>query len=626
MNMQMKTNIKTKGFSLIEVMIALVILAVGILGISILQGTVIKNSTNANQRSVAVSLAQKKIDDLKSFVKLTSSDTWTAGASTSNLTAASLAYSHIDDNKGGAPTGNFDLLAGNITVGNYDYTMNWDVTDYMHTAALTVPSVSTPPSGNSDMKLVTVTVAWVDELGEAQDISLSTVIDAYAPALTAFSDNPTATGGEGPKVQYTPLSAPDVVPVTLDIGEKKKESSKPIPDVSKKGDSTVVEFQAITFTPNASAITSTAVRQEEFLTAVCNCKGGASTNSIIKGFFEWDPEDLILKDVASAVPVTPITKTAVDNSGGEAQHVACNACCRDAADTASTFKTCRMKRIDGIYRIYEPWKMIAYNIIPSSFFNTGTGASGATASNSLPGMTSSVQASNIALYSEYVKEVVRDALTAIQSTSTVPATIDTTFDVYVKGASSVANFVNTVGASTIDHKAFTVSGDPRAYQVRALYIDIPPGDIYEGGDFTPTGVSAVPLDRVPFFENNFTQVAGWIPDINVGRDGANTGDQSFDSDYTEHHDDMDNNSCQQTDNPSGGRNYVTNEEFFHQGGGTTTDCPDASRGLFHPIASAPAASPQGVSTVMFTSNDGIVDKLVDPAASSVAKSIDLTVE
>ena len=60
----MKRITKSHGFSLIEVMIALLVLAVGILGISKLQGTLIRNTSDANQRTVAVSVAQQKIDDL----------------------------------------------------------------------------------------------------------------------------------------------------------------------------------------------------------------------------------------------------------------------------------------------------------------------------------------------------------------------------------------------------------------------------------------------------------------------------------------------------------------------------------------------------------------------------------
>ncbi|NQY27175.1 MAG: prepilin-type N-terminal cleavage/methylation domain-containing protein [Piscirickettsiaceae bacterium] len=636
--MNIKFRTKAKGFSLIEVMIALVILAVGILGISKLQGVLIKNSSNANQRTVAMSIAQKKIDDLKSFVHLTTVDsdvanTWTvaSGATATAYAASTLSYSHINDDEGGAPVGSTDLLAGALTVGNYNYTLNWVVTDYwFDPAALTAASTVDPsaPSAYSDEKLVTITVAWNDEIGGTQNISLSTVIDAYAPALTAFSDNPASLGDNGPIVNYTPLAAPDVVPVTLDVGDQKKESSKPVPDLSKKGDSTVVTFQTVTYSPIALSSVTTTERREEFLTAVCNCKSGGATptTSIIKGFLEWDVEDLVLRDVASVVAVSPsIIKAAVDNGGGEDQHAACTACCRDEADGATGFKTCRMKRVDGIYRLFEPWKMIAFNIIPASYFNKATGASGATSSNSIPYMTSTIQASNIGLYSEYVKSVVRDALQ--NGISTVPNSSFKTF-------STVSNFVN--GASTIHTQFSQGEANYRELQARAVYLDIPPNEIYDGGNYTPTGVSAVPLDRVPFYENNFTQIAGWIPDVNLGENTSSDGDLTWVTDYTAVHDYM-NSSCENprhntsAERTALNRNHVTNEKFFYPGGGTTTTCLNSSRGAFYPIRITSGVVPTNnpitgtINSRMYTSNDGVIDRLVNTGVSSANASIELTV-
>jgi hypothetical protein len=526
------------------------------------------------------------------------------------MNAASLAYNHIDTNAGGAPSGASDLLANTaITVGNTNYYLTWTVADYWH-AASTVPPVTSASTAGvlEDEKLVTINVEWLSEQGISEAIALNTVIDSYSPSFTALSGK-ISPGGEGPKVGYTPLAAPDVVPVTLDIGGKKKESSKPVPDLSKKGYSTVVEFQAVTYTTDASTADSIAVRKEEFLTALCRCGTGSTpdTNYIWKGGFEWDDENKLLLDIAVSTPVSTIYGTDVNDGGGDAQDPICIICCRDSADvTGSDFKSCRMKRVDGIYRLYDPWQMIAFNIIPSSYFNTGTGASGEVSTNSVSGMTTMTQESNISLYSDYSISVVRNALSSIVVTSAVPASIDNSFDAY----STVNNYVN----GAIDHKSFTMGeANNRELQVRALYIDIPLSDIYEGGLYTPTGVSAVPLDRIPFYENNFTQIVGWVPDVNVGENGGTTGDITLGNDYTENHDYV-NSSCENPDHDTSAertalaRNHVTNEKFFYQGGGSTTECLDASRGEFYPIVA-------GVSTVvdsaMWDGNAGVVD-FIDP--------------
>lgn len=621
-----------KGFTLIEVLIALVVIGFGILGISKLQASFIKNSANANQRSVAVSLAQKKIDDLKSFALLKSDTAWSG----ETIASSEIAYTHIADNKGGAPAGSSDLLANTtITVGNYNYSMVWDVTDYWHTADFAVPSTSapTPTPDKSDLKEVTVTVSWVDELGDNQQVSLATVIDAYAPALTAFSDNPSSVGDVGPDVEYTPLAAPDVIPVTLDIGNQKKESSKPLPDLSKKGDSTAVTFQTVTYTDTLSAPGSTAVRQEDFKTLACLCKGGPSTSSLQKATYEWNDEDEYIYDAASTISVSSslYTKSVVDNGGGESQDPDCTICCRDGADVSGTFyKACRLKRVDGVYRIAEPWKLIAFNVIPSSYFNSASTPS----SNSIVGMDAATQSNNIQLYSDYVITRVRGALDTWALTPAATITPDTSFSTFVSASGAVANYVNVIAASTIDHTSFSVgSANHREIQARAVYMDVPPNDIYQSGAYTPSGVSAVPLDRVPFYEVNTTQLAGWITDEQLGATGTTTtGDIAFDTDYTDNHDDMDNDgnpvnlvssNCSQDDTPSG-RNYTTNEAFYESGGGTTVTCINASRGDFYPLVTT-AASGTPVTSRVFTSNEGIIDQKVDSAASAVDSSIYLDV-
>jgi type IV pilus modification protein PilV len=119
----MMTMQKIKGFTLIEVMLALLILALGILGISKLQGTLVKNSSDANQRAVAIALAQKKIDDLRSYAEISLDGTtdWACPSGTP-LSAASIAYADINQDRGGAPGCATDLIVNSdILIGNTNY-------------------------------------------------------------------------------------------------------------------------------------------------------------------------------------------------------------------------------------------------------------------------------------------------------------------------------------------------------------------------------------------------------------------------------------------------------------------------------------------------------------------------
>ena len=60
----MKNN---KGFTIIEILIALVFLAVGLLGIAGLQITTIRGNASAKKITEAITLAQEKLEDLSSL-------------------------------------------------------------------------------------------------------------------------------------------------------------------------------------------------------------------------------------------------------------------------------------------------------------------------------------------------------------------------------------------------------------------------------------------------------------------------------------------------------------------------------------------------------------------------------
>ncbi|MDZ4261212.1 MAG: prepilin-type N-terminal cleavage/methylation domain-containing protein [Pseudomonadota bacterium] len=57
----------TRGFSLIEVLIAVAVLAVGLIAMARFQGTALQASSLAKERSEAVALAEQKIEQLRNF-------------------------------------------------------------------------------------------------------------------------------------------------------------------------------------------------------------------------------------------------------------------------------------------------------------------------------------------------------------------------------------------------------------------------------------------------------------------------------------------------------------------------------------------------------------------------------
>lgn len=399
----MKKQFHARGFTLVEVMLALLILALGILGISKLQGTLIKNTTDANQRAVAVSLAQKKIDDLRSYAELglTGVSDWACPGTP--LSAASLAYADIADNAGGAPLCDANFLADtDVQIGNTIYELAWDVTPYQFVANVaTAMSDASSAAPTLDFKEVEVSVSWLDvATGNDSSVTLSTILDAYNPALTALS-GATNAGGKPIYTNYTPEAAPDVIDIEVDTGAgSKRQTSKPLPDAIKQGQNanTVVTFDVVTYQTNPIDPTKfTQTRQEEYTNVDCKCRLSGTGFAFPPAHAVWDDTNKERYDYVGS----PINKqTAVPVNNANAANELCTTCCRDhhdsdaspvkyvagttsgnhvhykangqiASGTDEYVESCRLKLVNGVRRVYQDWQILDFTVLQRSKLSDG---------------------------------------------------------------------------------------------------------------------------------------------------------------------------------------------------------------------------------------------------------------
>ena len=131
-----------RGFTIVEALVALVVIAFGMLAIVGFQLNVSRNSDVARQRAEAVRLAQDRLEELRAFQRVTT-------------LVGERAYNDI-----------VSEVSTNVTPTNSN-------TTYSRTTTVTTAG---------ELKLVTVSVAWVDRANETYTVSLNTVISESDPS------------------------------------------------------------------------------------------------------------------------------------------------------------------------------------------------------------------------------------------------------------------------------------------------------------------------------------------------------------------------------------------------------------------------------------------------------------
>lgn len=592
---------KNSGFSLIEVMLAVLVLSIGILAVSKLQTSLLRSGADANNRAKAAAIAERKIDDLRRFIGITEP---TPGSWSAALTSPTdVFFDQIITDEGG-------LIGPGAFADDPEFSISWTVNDYYYPTALSTPQPTTAGI-KADFKRVSVTVDWVDVGNTTQNITLDTIIASYPPVLTAQSANISAGPREGPKGLYTPLQAPDVVPVRITGDGVLKETSKPRPEVTKQDYATVVDFETVTYIPIDNGKFQ-ALRRENFSTVACSCSTNRNVSpdvDHIYGYTTWDPTAEQYVDYTDKVTNGNNDQ---EDFAGSADIVECGLCCKDGQytdDPASVIngqvfgfngvdqttngtidKVCRLKTIDGIRRVIKPWKLIGFNVIPASYFDDGFSSNATT---------------NISSYSNYVTSLVRYTLGVVTSDNSLSVVnVDNAFKTYSGSGIDINSFYDT----DYEHTIINTTTAPRTIQARAIYMDYPPEGVFNNPTTTNYTAANVPLDRIPFFEINMTGLVGWAPDED------NSSLSTATVPYTEEHDEalQGNNvidPCQVS------TNCISNQQLINKTFG------EYERGVFYPKVAAASVSTEAR---IYRSTDGVVDANVN-SNTSIDSSVDIQV-
>lgn len=379
---------KNRGFTLIEVLVALIVIGVGLMGVVQFQGKVMKSAKEAEMRAFAYSVAESKLEEIRGF---SSKEAFFNLVSNSSDTSISFGGSSI-------------AFTVSSSVAAFDGNSPVDETS---TAA--------------DRKRVDLTVSWQD----GDIIELSTIVALIDPGESSLNNNEDGLSGNQASVQHTPGTAPDVIAIDLENGTL-KETSKPLPEVSQQGQnyaSTEVQFETVTYNAaNNKQVT------EDFVSVNCKCQLDQSVSSGSEGngqraAFTYLNENTMSIDV-DYPGVNEFVSKATGSVAETGQSYLCDRCCRDhhdkvtipPADDGSSYfenayrwywpkssayfsssngdhhhyyydgasfekallagdqylENCRFKREDGIYRLIQDWRLVDITVMPSEYLVEGS--------------------------------------------------------------------------------------------------------------------------------------------------------------------------------------------------------------------------------------------------------------
>lgn len=399
-----------RGFSLIEALFSALILAIALLGLAGFQVAAMSDASLVKARSVGVSLAQEKLDDLRGFTRLADDP---ATTTINECATPTFCFSEIAQNAGGAEEsgGALVLPSGNVAGYLDGYSIAWTVTCSAETAGSALAFSAS--CSDADAKLATVTVSWTDSKGAGQTVSLQGVIYAMDPARMAGGLARSFSSAK-PVASYTPIGVPDGVPVPINTGGSQyKESSKPLPEVSQSGTGIEVSFDSVIYSGGDGNYTKDS--QEEFATVGCECQfssgeGYTPTRKVWNGrSLEVKAGEKVPKAVGipldnqapdactvccrdhhdradSSDPKYDPQRPASDYTGGNHKHYWYTDCvgqanCSDSAKNTSLasatpftevtsgayLESCRVMRTDGFWRVLQDWELRKVTILPYNF-------------------------------------------------------------------------------------------------------------------------------------------------------------------------------------------------------------------------------------------------------------------
>lgn len=346
-----------RGFSLLEVIIAIGIFAIGMLALASFQGSLTRSSSDANLRMVAANIAERTVEELRAFGRIDVDPDESEQAYGDILTAApetvthdGIPYDPETDTYGGIP------FIRTINVSDYFFVLAQD--KFLSTAELDADVIDLGVAV-SDFKLVEVNVSWGVaagdnagfQLDESQDVLSSgdlgsgdiTVSTLVSSITTRGSARVSSQGDESPfqaVVEYNREDNRELIALKLGEG-KLKESLTPEPDVTLTDELIETRFDVITYSQNGLFL-----RREEFAVVSCECTFETGVSDGRRPVI-WAGDEYVRGQ--------NVQKTHGESSNNQ-QSPLCVACCGDHHDGGSDDGSTIQDHSDALVNVYDPFR------------------------------------------------------------------------------------------------------------------------------------------------------------------------------------------------------------------------------------------------------------------------------
>lgn len=321
------------GISLIEVLIAVVVLSFGLLALASLQAQLFRAGAESKSRAMASSLAQQQLESLRTFLDAGGTgDTYeqiATGALAATTDAGVTYYGCTQVRRFVYDSATGEFVGPSSALPDFSVTSAGAVTCQDGGS-----SSGAVLGGVPEFKEVTVSYGWFDQAGQLKTIQLKDTVAAVSPKDSLLLVNVPNLSSRGPSVWITPPSEVGVVPIALG-SDTSAASSNPKPEQFVDDLSSVTTFSVQTFTGSASSSEVLLNRKLNVAAISCVCQDNGAVSSATNQAYEptyWNGKQLSYVAPARAPDGKRVGSYNGSNANAEIKTM-CTVCCRDHHDS-----------------------------------------------------------------------------------------------------------------------------------------------------------------------------------------------------------------------------------------------------------------------------------------------------